>query len=135
MTELPAGAYSHLVTGRLAAELDRLDRDLVQRISLDPGDAHELLARHIAAVAAHALRAVPGDGRQKLAAQVALANEIVERIAPGERAGLAESDTLLTAIATRAPAPERVTFPPHPGISLASSALLVNGRGQPRIGT
>ena len=41
----------------------------------------------------------------------------------------------LLALAALGPTPAPVRFPPRPEVPLTASALLVNGRGQPRIGT
>ncbi|BCJ65840.1 DUF3427 domain-containing protein [Polymorphospora rubra] len=144
MADLPGGAYEHVVTHELARRLSELDTDLVQREALDPADADELLARHIAGLARRALRAVPGQGTDRTAAQVALTNRIAEAIAAtlpraADRADrtdlVAASHDVLTAIVPRPPAPTPVTFPVRPEVPLAASALLVNGRGQPRIGS
>lgn len=141
MTDLPTGAYEHVVTRGMQQQLARLDPDLVQRVTLDPADAHEALTRHIATLARRALRTVPGHGPDRLARQVQLANRLADVIkAALPRAVepddlVAASHELLTAIAERPPAPEPVTFPIRPETPLAAGALLVNGRRQPRIGT
>jgi superfamily II DNA or RNA helicase/HKD family nuclease len=141
VSELARGAYEHLVTRSMADRLAVVDSDLVQRIDLDPADAHEVLARHVAALTRRALRAVPGTDSERLAGQVELTNRIAQAIGaalprvtePGDL--VAVSHDLLTAIVDRPPVPAPIGFPPRPEIPLAASALLVNGRGQPRIGT
>lgn len=80
MTDLERGIYEHLITHQFAELLQHLDPALVQHDKLDPADAHNLLARHIAALARRALLAVPG-GDDKLARQVEVANRIAESIA------------------------------------------------------
>ncbi|MEV0607492.1 hypothetical protein AB0I61_14095 [Polymorphospora rubra] len=113
MADLPGGAYEHVVTHELARRLSELDTDLVQREALDPADADELLARHIAGLARRALHAVPGQGTDRTAAQVALTNRIAEAIAAtlprtADRADrtdlVAASHDVLTAIVPRPPA-------------------------------
>nr|MDT0656846.1 DUF3427 domain-containing protein [Micromonospora sp. DSM 115978] len=153
MAELARGVYEHLITQGLADRLRLVDDDLVQRHILDPADADELLARHIAVLARRALRAVPGssDG-ERLAAQVAVANRIADSIAalrtgqaddtepagdtePADDTGrVADPARVLAAIVDRPPAPRKPRFPVRPATPLSSSALLVNGRHQPRIG-
>ena len=141
MTDLPGGAYEHVVTRGLAARIAAVDQDLVQRVGLDPADAHEVLARHIAGLARRALRAVPGQDADRLARQVEMTNHIAEAIAavlpqaaePGDL--VADSRDLLMALVDRPVRPSPVTFPPRPETPLAVGALLVNGRGQPRIGS
>ncbi|WP_412747791.1 DUF3427 domain-containing protein [Krasilnikovia sp. M28-CT-15] len=135
------GAYEHLITHALEDQLDGLDEDLVQRTGLDPADAHEVLARHIAALTRRALRATPGQGPERVARQVGVANSIAQAIAavvppaagPGDL--VVASHDLLTALVKRPAAPVAAAFPPRPEIPLSAGALLVNGRGQPRIGT
>jgi superfamily II DNA or RNA helicase/HKD family nuclease len=140
VTDLARGAYEHLVTRGLEARLERVDNDLVQRVALDPADADDLLTRHIAALTRRALRAVPGGDAERLAQQVEVANRIAEAIADivpsvADPADLvAASRDLLAAIVDRPAAPARVAFPARPEIPLSTGALLVNGRGQPRIG-
>jgi superfamily II DNA or RNA helicase/HKD family nuclease len=118
--------------------LGALDHDLAQRIALDPADAHEVLSRHIGDLARRALRSV--SGRDVLAAQVEVANQMAEairKLAPRAVDGgdlVASTHDLLTAVTTRPPAPQLVSFPVRPEVPLASGALLVNGRNQPRIG-
>ncbi|WP_165944244.1 hypothetical protein [Micromonospora sp. KC213] len=51
MTELDRGLYEHLITHQLAERLQHLDPALVQHEKLDPSDSHDILARHIAALA------------------------------------------------------------------------------------
>jgi superfamily II DNA or RNA helicase/HKD family nuclease len=138
--ELSRGVYEHLVTVALEEALTGVDADLVQRARLDPADSHEVLARHVAALARRALRAVPGQDAERLARQVQLANHMAAAIAAvlphAARRGdlVAASHDLLTAIADRPAPPAAVRFPARPEVPLASGALLVNGRGQPRIG-
>jgi superfamily II DNA or RNA helicase/HKD family nuclease len=141
VTDLPAGAYEHVVTLGIERQLAGFDADLVGRAELDPADSHTVLGRHLTVIAERALRSVPGQGAARLAAQLDLANRIAEAIkAAAPRAVqpddlLAAPAELLTGIARRPPAPAAVHFPVRPETPLASGALLTNGRGQPRIGT
>jgi superfamily II DNA or RNA helicase/HKD family nuclease len=140
VSELAEGAYEHVITQGLARHLRSVDGDLVQRMSLDPADSHEVLSRHLAGLAHRALQAVSGQGDERLARQIDLANVIAAAItAESPRAVLdddrLETTDLLTAIVPRPPAPETVAFPIRPETPLSAGALLTNGRGQPRIGT
>ncbi len=138
--ELARGAYEHLVTAGLADDLAALPGELVQRLPLDPADADDLLARHIAALTRRALRTLPGTGPDRLARQVAAANAIARAIADlvprsaGAADLVAASHDLLTAIADAPGTPAPPRFPNRPRTPLSSGALLVNGRGQPGIG-
>ncbi|BCJ53496.1 helicase [Actinoplanes sp. NBRC 14428] len=141
MTDLPAGAYEHLITRGLQRRLEALDSDLVARAGLDAADSHEVIGRHLATMAERALKAVPGQGPARLLAQLELANTIATAIHDAAPRAVDDDDflttpaELLTAVAARPPAPLPVTFPARPETPLASGALLTNGRGQPRIGT
>ncbi|KXK62205.1 restriction endonuclease subunit R [Micromonospora rosaria] len=139
MTDLGRGIYEHMITQQLADRLQHVDPARVQLNQLDPADAHEILAQHLATLARRALQAVPG-GDDKLNRQVALANRIAERIADLEPAAVDARDqvtdarNLLYAIAAPPTPPAEPSFPPRPTTPLSTGALLVNGRHQPRIG-
>jgi superfamily II DNA or RNA helicase len=140
MGTVPAGIYENLLTSGMNHQLAATDAELVQLADLDPADAHEALARHIARLAHRALRVVGGDSHTAVARQVELANNIIKAItalspesaAPEE--AVAEPGRNLLGIARRSATPGTVAFPERPEIPLTTSALLVNGRGQPRIG-
>ncbi len=141
MHETPPGVYEHLVTADLDTRLAEVPQDLVQRRSLDTADAHEVLARHVEALTRRALKAMPGDGPERVARQVGLTNQLLAELAKSAPSGavlptdlVADARELLLAVTTRPPAPEVVTFPRRPLTGLSTGALLVNGRGQPHIG-
>ncbi|MFG3685432.1 DUF3427 domain-containing protein [Micromonospora sp. NPDC047740] len=139
MTDLERGIYEHLITQELAQRLQQIDTALVRHNELDPADAHDVLARHIATLARRALLAVRG-GDDKLTRQVELANRIAESIAQAEPRAvhrddqIADPQRLLHAIAAPPAPPAAPTFPLRPTTPLSTGALLVNGRHQPRIG-
>ncbi|MFG1913953.1 DUF3427 domain-containing protein [Micromonospora sp. NPDC048898] len=139
MTDLEQGVYEHLITRELADRLQHVDPALVQHHRLDPADAHHTLARHIAALAARALQAVP-SGDDKLHHQIELANQIAKAIATlSPKAATAQDQVtdakhLLHAIAAPPTPPAPPAFPQRPTTPLSTGALLVNGRHQPRIG-
>ncbi|MGI5213179.1 DUF3427 domain-containing protein [Plantactinospora sp. CA-290183] len=141
MTELARGIYEHLITNELAGKLHHHSPDLVQRGNLDPADADNVLTRHIAGLARRALRSVGGSDAERLARQIQIANQIADSIAAIEPRAVGDDDQvteahrqLLTAIAHPPTPPARPHFPARPSTPLASGALLVNGRHQPRIG-
>lgn len=140
MADLVPGVYEQLVTKQLQLLLAAIDDALVDRGELDPADAHQILASHLGDLARRALRSVHGDDAAAVARQVALANQIagaIIAIAPdvSNDAGLvAETQDLLRAIAASPEVPGPVRFPTRPEVPLSVSALLVNGRDQPRIG-
>ena len=139
MADLRTGLYEHLVTDRLSKDLATVP-DLVQLGSLDPTDAHEALTRHIAELASRALRAAGGSDAVAISRQVELANRIVAAIgdlAPETATyadAVAEPARTLLAVAEPRSVPGPASFPERPATPLSTSALLVNGRGQPRIG-
>ncbi|MEQ4300914.1 DUF3427 domain-containing protein [Plantactinospora sp. B6F1] len=141
MTELARGIYERLITNELAGKLQHLDPGLVERASLDPADAHVVLARHITGLVQRALCAVGGDENDRLARQIEMVNRIAERIADLEPQATGNDDQLaeahkqlLTAIAHPPVPPAAPHFPVRPTTPLSTGALLVNGRHQPRIG-
>ncbi len=140
MGDVPTGLYEHLITDRLSKGLAATPADLVQFGALDPADAHETLTRHITDLAGRALRAAGGSDAAAISRQVELANRIVAAIgtvAPeSAEAGAVVPDPARTLLAVASPSgvPGPVAFPERPAVPLSSSALLVNGRGQPRIG-
>jgi DNA or RNA helicases of superfamily II len=139
---LAPGVYEHVVTAGLDRRLRPIEAR-VRRVRLDPADAHEVLARHLAALVRQALRAVGhGDDAEKVARQVELANRIAAAIADlappnatDPDALVAASHDLLHAIAPPPRPPELPSFPPRPSVPMSTSALFVNGPGQPNLGT
>jgi hypothetical protein len=141
MTDLPQGLYEQLITRSLDTVLQGLEVKIALREALDPADAHEVLTRHIAVLTRRVLAAAAGDDRSSVAAQLELANRIARAIvdvAPDVTAIdnlVAESGDLLSAVAHREALPTERVFPPRPDTPLSTTALLVNGRDQPRIGS
>ncbi|MEQ9336485.1 MAG: DUF3427 domain-containing protein [Miltoncostaeaceae bacterium] len=134
------GLHQRLVTADLARELMALDAARVRTERLDPGDAHETLARHLHAIARAALRASGGTDTAAVARQVALANRIAAAIVEetdcdgwvhGDPRELIE---VLPAPPGDGPAGALPEPLPRPSVPLAQSALLMNARGQPNIG-
>lgn len=139
--DLADGVYEHLVTNALDTRLVVVEPALVRREGLEAGDAHEVLTRHIAALTRRALREAGGATEaEKVAKQVERANRIagaIAEIAPESvdpEDLVAASRDLLLAIARPPVAPAAPIFPLRPSVPFSESALLVNGRGQPRIG-
>ena len=140
MGDVPAGLYEHLITDRFSMDLTSTAQDLLQIGVLDPADAHEALARHIATLTSRALRAAGGGDSAAVSRQVELANRIIAAIgvlAPDAADSYdAVTDPVRQLLAVAAPnsVPGPASFPARPAVPLSMSALLVNGRGQPRIG-
>src|SRR5207245_500786 len=92
--------------------------------------------------AQRAMRSVGGsDEHARLIRQVDLANSVADAIAAAAPDAdladqlVAESRDVLRAVVERAGVPGPVQFPLRPETPLNASALLVNGRDQPRIGS
>lgn len=140
MGDVTVGLYEHLVTNRLDSDLATLPPHLTQLGALDPADAHETLVRHIANLADRALRAAGGGDAAAVSRQVDLANLIVQAIgvlapdAADTNDAIVDPARTLLAVAGQTGIPGAVAFPERPAVPLSTSALLVNGRGQPRIG-
>ncbi len=138
MGNFPDGLYDLLITRELEKELSQLgtgrqgDRD-----ELDPADGHLLFARYIAGIIREALRGIPD--RDKPERQAEIANEIL-RAAASRLPKSVGDDDLVAEPPARLAAVYPITGlkarrPQAPAIPLSQSDLLVNARGEPRIGT
>jgi superfamily II DNA or RNA helicase/HKD family nuclease len=144
MADLEPGVYERLITAGLEDQLRALAADLVDRDRLDPADADVVLARHLGVLARRALRSLPerskDDDRNLIARQVSMANRIAATIfdaAPdvASNSDLVAAGELLREILARTGAPGPLARMDRPEVPLSGSALLVNGRDQPRIGS
>jgi superfamily II DNA or RNA helicase len=144
MAELVPGVYERLITAGLDEQLQDVAADLVERGRLDPADADVELARHLGLLARRALRSLPtrsgtedGDLVER---QVALANRIAAAILSAAPEVASDDDLvaageLLREILERTGSPGGPAPMDRPEVPLSASALLVNGRDQPRIGS
>lgn len=144
MADLEPGVYERLITAGLEDQLRALAADLVDRERLDPADADVVLARHLGVLARRALRSLPerskDDDRDLIERQVSMANLIAATIfdaAPdvASNSDLVAAGELLREILARTGAPGPPARMDRPEVPLSASALLVNGRDQPRIGS
>lgn len=137
MDEPRPGIYEELVTDRLEALLTGIAPERLKHRALDPGDAHEALTRHLTGLARRALRAAGGTDAGAVTRQIDLANRIaaaIEREAPGDESLTISTTGELHEILPVARPPATPAPLPRPAVPLSQSALLVNGRSQPRIG-
>lgn len=136
MSDLAAGAYEQLVTHALNRRLRAVPSELVKAVSVEQVAAEDYLIRHIAGLARHALR-----GARTPEQQIDRANRIAEAIiekfldAEDEEERIAQPARLLTEVRQPSGVPGRPEPLIRPETPLSTSALLVNGRGQPSIGT
>ncbi len=141
--KLGQGLYETLVSEGLAEELRRLDakRYEILRVRLDPGDSHIIFVRHLRDVLARVLTSFPAEERVRH--QSDLCNRLLEIIdaelhdqAEGwdsERIAL-PAEALLALVERSAPLPGTRSIPDRPAISLGTSDLLINARGEPALG-
>lgn len=140
MKELRPGLYEDVTTDEIERALAGVDLSLIQRRPLEPADAEVFLGRYLNGLMRRALAAKRGTSDEALTQQVALANGLVgavRSLAPEAFDGLEEvaaTHDLLLALMEQSRSPVRPVPPPRPETPLSSSALLVNGRDQPRIG-
>ena len=134
------GLYDELITLGLARELEELERSgfLIFKDELDAADADVKLSRHLAMLLTKALRSVESD--QRLEKQVRLANALREALSRLSSKEVSSEDTvsrppqILSAISPRSIGLASHQAPQRPQIRLSASDLLVNARGEPRIG-
>ncbi|GAA0345547.1 DEAD/DEAH box helicase [Actinoallomurus spadix] len=114
----------------------------MHRKRLGDEDAGAILGRHLSQLVSRALKLAreADNGRDPVAAQVAMANRIAEAIASVMADAVTSDDfvadgheVLLAVAASRRP-DGTVAFPDRPDIPLSTSALLVNGHEQPQVG-
>lgn len=135
-----AGLYDELITLGLAQELSELERSgfRIFRDDLDAADADAFLTRHFTRLLTRALKTVEAEGR--LEKQVHLANALREALSRLSDQEVSAEDSVkqppetLSAISPPAIGLVAETAPQRPQIRLSSSDLLVNARGEPRIG-
>lgn len=134
------GLYDELITLGLARELAELERSgfRIFKDELDAADAGALLSRHFTGLLTRALRSVEVDRR--LEKQVQLANalrEALSRLSSKEVStedAVSQPPEVLSAISPTAIGLVALHAPQRPQIRLSASDLLVNARGEPRIG-
>ncbi len=139
MAKLERGVYEVLITEALAAELGRLQHDLVaDRALLRTADAADRVAMHIARVVERAISAIHEEERTSLAAE--LARRLIDTtilLLPGSGELATErpaaSSEVLRRITGRLPDgnPESID---EPLIPLLDTTLLTNSPGEPRVG-
>ncbi|ARA92867.1 hypothetical protein AWN76_006615 [Rhodothermaceae bacterium RA] len=134
---LHPGLYEEILTEGLAESLKQADALLATISTLDPDEAHLFLSRHLYRLLFAALQAYSHSQRRER--QVALTNRILALLAD-EFPGAFSREDYVTQQLLEAMLPRRDTGlapaspPPRPGIPLSQSALLVNARGEYRVG-
>lgn len=138
MESLPPGRYERLLDRRLTRALERLELP-AEIADLDPAEAPGALVRFLGP---HLSRAFTSIGRDRLQNQWRLAGEVLALLESHAGGTVAEGDLLadraaeLRAVARPGAglgSPE-AALPPDPGLPLSLTELLVNGRGERRLG-
>src|SRR5215208_3870888 len=141
MADLSKGLYEQLISQALAEAIRLLDRDglIAARQRLNPSDSHELLTRHVAGVLRRVLRGLPEKNR--IEQQVLICNDLLQLLhekhveaAPAGEAVTSPADALLAVLQARATPDGETEVLVRPHVPLSASDLLVNARGEPRVG-
>ena len=131
MADLEPGPRDHLVTQALARALDAIDEDLKEERPLDPAEGPERLSRHAMAVLRRGLAGIDiANG------QAAVVNTLLSRTdwEPADDE-IAKPARVLHGIRRRSPLGDILPLPPQPATPFSQSDLLVNGEGQPNVGS
>ncbi len=140
--ELLPGLYEDLVTRELGEALVRLEARGwgAGRRDLDGEGAPEVLARYVGRHLFGALRSLPGEGTEQVAAQIGLANRLLDFLKDSTAYPVVEGDAVdepgrLLLHLVRPSGDLGANQPPaRPVIPLRSSVLLVNGHRDQGIG-
>ena len=130
------GLYEQLVTRGLARRLDELGQEWRATLHpVDPAEAPHVLTRHLAGALVRALGA-----RKKGAAQVEAVNAVLRSLLEQVQRGEVDEEDLVDErlqelhSLVRMGGPVEVQPPERPSIPLTATDLLVNARGEHRIG-
>ncbi|MER6174193.1 DUF3427 domain-containing protein [Streptosporangium sp. NPDC001681] len=136
MSDIAPGAYEQIVTHALDRRLRALPDELVEVTSVEQAVAEDYLVRHVAALTRHALRAAKSP-EQQIDRANHIAEAIIKEFLDSEDAEerVVQPGQLLTEVRQPSGVPGRPEPLVRPETPLSASALLVNGRGQPSIGT
>jgi superfamily II DNA or RNA helicase/HKD family nuclease len=131
------GLYEALITEAVREELAGLDGELIHQDGLNPAEAPDRLALHVARVVERVVSSI--QDKERVSRGVALARDLVLHATQlqadsgmGEEVPL-EPGQVLRHVAGRRPdgIPER---PPQPLTPLLDTTLLTNAPGEPRVG-
>jgi HKD family nuclease len=126
------GPRDHLVTRRLERELRELAPEVVDATDLDEAEAPDRLARHVM----EELRADLAATDSTAAAQARRVNELLRRtIQDSADSQVVVPPRILRGIKARSALGDVVDLPPLPETPFGQSDLLVNGEGQPNVGS
>lgn len=138
---LPIGIYEELVTRGLRRSLSLLDPERVELGQLEPAEADDPIARYIGRLVAQVLRATAGaTDQERLNEQLRRGNLVIQHLAAlapelFNQEELIEEMRQLLSVKPEAVGVGPPRDLPRPEVPLSKSALLVNARDQPRIGS
>ena len=130
----PTGIYEQLVSRDLARLLDIIRKQglFSELESIDPADSYEVFAHHVYEVLRRTLSGLPSENR--LERQLTICNQLLEQLKEGGSL-VKEPPQRLLSIVEGATAPTGDVLPfIRPHVPLSASDLLVNARGEPRVG-
>jgi superfamily II DNA or RNA helicase/HKD family nuclease len=132
MAATDPGPRDHLITRALECDLSALDAEVLDEQPLDPAEAPDRLARHAMGELQVAL-----DGAESADAQAERVNALLRGFDPSDELGgeVALPARVLQGIKGRSPLGDVVPLPPPPATPFSQSDLLVNGEGQPNVGS
>ncbi len=129
----PSQLFEHLVTSALSALIEHQPPERVEWTTLDGEQAPEKLARHVAREVGRVLASIKGDGPERVARQVAIANGLIEHLQ-----ALSAADTLADELVAL---PPRLLLSLHDGqrpartaLPFSVSTLLTRAKGEPALG-
>jgi superfamily II DNA or RNA helicase/HKD family nuclease len=128
--EVPPGLYDTLITRGLERELAGVSPELVDATAADPGEVDTPLARHVARLVARTIADIREPDRVQRGVELANAIVALCQEAAGADHEVAAGARQLREVRAGHLAPPR----PRPSVPLSANAILVNGRGEPRIG-
>lgn len=124
------GPRDHLITRRLERVLASLDADLRVEQALDPAEAPDRLARHAMNEIRRALDPAAGADDN-----TELLNSALAALVDDPESEVALPARLLQGILGRSSLGDPAPLPPPPATPFSQSDLLVNGEGQPNVGS
>jgi hypothetical protein len=141
--KLSQGLYETLVSEGLAEALRKYNPEQYEilRTSLDPGDSHVVFVRHLRDVLARVLTSFVTE--ERVNRQTKVCNRLLEILDSELRSNSGEADSdriavpaeaLLALVERSGSLPNTRSIPERPAISLATSDLLINARGEPALG-
>lgn len=133
MAVVRPGPRDHLITERLAAALDSVPSELIQKLALDGAEGVRRLSLHVSAELGPLLREL-GDDREAARQQTELVNELLGRVT-GQADLVRLPPEVLTAVKSPSGPLGETPVTILPVTPFSMSDLLVNAEGQPNIGS